>query len=60
MAAILILKSFKSLMLLMTTYLLSGTINLSNMLLLRVRGYKSNHYENIDFKISFQSVKLDK
>ena len=35
-------------MLLMTTNLLSGTINLSNMLLLTVCGYKSSRYENID------------
>ena len=42
-----------SLLFLMITNLLSNTIILSNMLLLRVCGYKSNRYENILIKSLF-------
>ena len=37
-----------SMLLMTTTNLLSGKINLLNMLLLRVCGYQSNRYKNID------------
>ena len=47
---------FMLLLLLMTTNLLSSSRILSEMFLLRVCGYTSNHDENVDY-ISFQPKK---